>query len=248
MGRLGAMEMLACAAAVTIAFAVRGATGFGASTVAIPLMAFALPVSLAVPVVSFLIIVSAVPQVLRERTRIAWAEVLHTLPFSVVGVAFGLAVFANSSDTFLLRSLGVVVIAYGLFGLLRKGRAPTVRPRWRTGLAAIAGLSGGILGVAYGAGSAPIYGMYLNSVNLEKTVFRVTVSAVMLVPISARVFGYAGLGYYSGDVLLGLAIALPFMFLGTWLGDLWLRGLDSDRFGRLVSWVLLLSGIGLVVK
>lgn len=245
---LGAWEIGVCAFAVTFAFAVRGATGFGASTVAIPMMAFALPVTLAVPVVSSLIVVTAVPQALRERRKIAWPEVLKAIPYSLLGVALGLAIFSNSGEAFLLRSLGVVIVVYGLVGLLAKGQTLEIRPGWRHGAAAVAGLTGGSVGAVYGAGSAPIYGMYLNSLNLEKTVFRVTVSTVMLVPIGARVFGYGGLGYFSADVLTLLVIALPFMFIGSKVGDSVLRGLDKARFGQLVSGVLVLSGIGLVVK
>jgi uncharacterized membrane protein YfcA len=245
---LGLPESAVCLAAITFAFAVRGATGFGASTVAIPLMAFVLPISLTVPLISCLIVVSAAPQALRDHERIAWREILKTLPFSLVGVVLGLLVFSHSGDEFLLRSLGAVIAVYGLIGLAGKGRVFQVAPRWRTGAAALAGLSGGALGAVYGAGSAPIYGIYLNSINLEQSVFRATVSAIMLVPIGARVLGYGGLGYYSAEVFAALAVSLPFMFVGSRLGDRWLRGLDKAQFGKLVSAVLLLSGLGLMLK
>ncbi len=248
MGGLGLVELAVCIAAITVAFAVRGATGFGASTVAIPLMAFFLPISIAVPLVSCLIVVQAVPQVFRDPQLIAWREILKTLPFSLVGVVLGLLVFSQSGDEFLLHSLGAVITAYGLVGLLGNGQPVVIAPRWRNGAAALAGLGGGTLGAIYGAGSAPIYGIYLNSINLEQSVFRATVSAIMLVPIGARVLGYGGLGYYSPEVLAALAVSLPFMFVGSRLGDRWLRGLDTRQFGKLVSCVLLLSGVGLMLK
>ena len=248
MHSLETAQLVVCAIAVTVAFVVRGATGFGASLVAIPIMAFALPLTLAVPLVSLLIAIQSVPIAVRNRSRIAWREVLHTLPSSLLGVALGLAVFARSGEKFLIVGLGVVIIVYALHGLARKAEPLIIAPRWRKSVAVVAGLVGGSIGALYGAGAAPIYGMYLNSLALSKAVFRVTVSTVMLIPIGARVIGYGGLGFYDADVIAAGALLLPFMVIGTWLGDALMAGLDKDRFGKLVSGVLLLSGVALVFK
>jgi len=152
MGSLGLTEMVVCAA-VTLAFPVRGAIGFGAATVAIPIMAFAVPVTLAVSLVSLLLVLTAPPPVFWDFEKVAWPEVLKTRPFSVIGVAIGLALFSNSGDAFLLCSLGVVIITYGWVGLLHMGPAWQGGVRWRTGAAALAGLGCGCLGAVYGTDS-----------------------------------------------------------------------------------------------
>ena len=248
MQELGTVDLVVSACAITVAFAVRGATGFGASTIAIPVMAFALPVTLAVPLVSVLFALQALPLAVRNRNLIAWREVLHTVPSSLLGVALGLLVFANSAEALLVRGLGVVITLYALFGLCNSAAVLRVSARWRGPVAILTGLAGGSVGALYGAGAAPIYGMYLQSVALEKAVFRVTVSTMLLVPILARVLGYGGLGLYEAQVLQGLALLLPFMLIGTWLGDALMGNLDKSRFGTLVNTVLLLSGIGLLFK
>src|SRR5215471_17158012 len=54
------------------AFAVRSAAGFGAVLIAIPLLAFILPVSTAVAVTTVLTAITSIHQVGREWRRVAW--------------------------------------------------------------------------------------------------------------------------------------------------------------------------------
>lgn len=249
METLSAVQLVFCAMVVTTAFAVRGGTGFGASTVAIPLLAFAMPLPVAVPVISLLIIGNSVGLIAREWRHMAWRPVLATVPFSAIGVLLGLFVLLNVDEMYLLRTLGVIIVVYGLGGLITRERTGTPAPRWRSMLAATTGLTGGSLGALFGAGVGPIYAMYLNVLNLDKRVFRVSVSTVILFQLVFRVLGYAGLGYYArSNVLLALVAAIPFMLVGTWLGDKVLRHLDKRRFGQVVSVLLVVSGSCLVIR
>ena len=94
----------------------------------------------------------------------------------------------------------------------------------------------------------PVYAMYMKSLRLDARVFRVSVTSVILFQLLARVAGYAGIGYYGDAVLMTLAAAAPFMLLGTWLGDALVNRVDQRHFGHLVSAVLLVSGLGLLLK
>ena len=245
---LSAFQLAFSAAVVTGAFAVRGGTGFGASTVAIPLLAFSMPLAIAVPVVSVLIVWNSLALIARDWRHIAWRAVLSTVPFTLVGVLAGLYFLTRMEERDLLRMLGVVVALYGLYGLLGADRAPAPPLRLRPMLAATTGIAGGSLGALFGAGVGPIYAMYLGVLKLDNTVFRVSVTSVIFFQLIIRVGGYAGLGYYRGTVLVVLAAAVPFMLLGTWLGDSVVRRLDQRRFGHLVSAVLLVSGACLIAR
>jgi uncharacterized membrane protein YfcA len=45
-----------------------------------------------------------------------------------------------------------------------------------------------------------------------------------------------------------IALGLPLVVVGSWLGDRVIRRLDPVRFGWLVGGLVLLSGIALLVK
>jgi uncharacterized membrane protein YfcA len=45
-----------------------------------------------------------------------------------------------------------------------------------------------------------------------------------------------------------IAIGLPLVFVGSWLGDRVIHRLDPQRFSWLVGGLILLSGVALLVK
>jgi hypothetical protein len=72
-------------------------------------------------------------------------------------------------------------------------------------------------------------------------VFNMTILSAML--LANLVQGRIGLRF-----LLALGVALPGTLLGAGLGSLVFRRLDDRRFDRLVLFLLLLSGVGLVLS
>lgn len=71
--------------------------------------------------------------------------------------------------------------------------------RWCRALAAGTGITGGILGTLFGAGVGPICVVYFNTLRMQREIFRVTMSTVLLLGSAARIAGYARLGFYEGS-------------------------------------------------
>src|SRR4051812_910510 len=71
-------------------FAVRGAAGFGAGLIAVPMLAFILPVPTAVSVASVLTTLTSMQQVSREWRFIAWPQFIVIFLYSMVGIGLGL--------------------------------------------------------------------------------------------------------------------------------------------------------------
>jgi uncharacterized membrane protein YfcA len=65
---------------------------------------------------------------------------------------------------------------------------------------------------------------------------------------AARIAGYARMGFYEASSVVLIAIGLPLVVIGSWLGDRVIRRLDPRRFGRLVGGLILVSGIALLLK
>ena len=233
---------------MTGAFAVRSAAGFGAVLIAMPMLAFILPVSTAVSVTTALTSITSIHQVSRHWRRVAWGHFTIMALYSAIGIGLGFYFINMLDEEALRRGLGVFLILYSLYALATAGKSPVLPSRWRRALAAGTGVVGGLLGTLFGAGVGPVYAIYFNTLRLEREIFRVTMSTVVLLGGAARIAGYARLGFYEGSSVALIAIGLPLVVIGSWLGDRVIRRVDPAKFGWLVGGLIFLSGVALLVK
>lgn len=230
------------------AFAVRSAAGFGAVLIAMPMLAFVLPVSTAVSVTTALTAITSVHLISREWRQVAWWHFSVMAFYSAIGIGLGFSVINMLDEHALGRGLGVFLILYSIYTLATAKTSPVFSARWRGALAACAGIAGGLLGTLFGAGVGPIYVVYFKALRLEREIFRVTMSTVVLLGGVARIAGYASFGFYERSSMVLIAIGLPLVVIGSWLGDRVVRKLDPQLFSWLVGGLILLSGVGLLVK
>jgi uncharacterized membrane protein YfcA len=83
---------------------------------------------------------------------------------------------------------------------------------------------------------------------MEREFFRVTMSTIVLLGGAVRIAGYARLGFYEASSVALIAIGLPLVVIGSWLGDRVIRRLDARMFAWLVGGLILLSGVALLAK
>src|SRR4029077_16887483 len=95
---------------------VRGSTCFGAAA-AMPLLALVIPLKVLIPAWTLIGLAAGVTLLGRDRTHIAWREMIALLPGTLVGIAIGLWVFKTLDAATLARSFGGVVLLYGLYSL-----------------------------------------------------------------------------------------------------------------------------------
>jgi uncharacterized membrane protein YfcA len=100
----------------------------------------------------------------------------------------------------------------------------------------------------FGAGAGPIYVVYFDILRLDRVVFRATMSAVVVLGGAARIIGYGSYGLYGSSTVLLLAIGLPVVFLGSWLGDRVIYRMSAGSFSRLVAVIVLISGVTFLVR
>jgi len=230
------------------AFAVRSAAGFGAVLIAMPMLAFVLPISTAVSVTTALTAITSLHQLSRDWRRVAWRDFAIMAAYSAIGIGLGFYFITLLNEQALRDSLGVFLILYSVYALATAKVSHTVSARWRGPLAAGTGIAGGLLGTLFGAGVGPIYVVYFNALRLEREIFRVTMSTVVLLGGAARIAGYASFGFYERSSIALIAIGLPLVVVGSWLGDRVIRKLDPQRFSWLVAGLILLSGVALLLK
>jgi uncharacterized membrane protein YfcA len=248
MESLGLLQMVFCGLVIMIAFAVRGGTGFGGGAIAVPMLALVFPLQVTVPVVTVLNMLSSIGHGITDWRLIVWKEIRRVLPGSLIGVCIGMYFLTQIDPQPLGRALGIFVIIYALYTMLFAGHTPQVPSRWMPVVAVVTSFAAGLIGALFGGAAGPLYVIYLNAARLAKDAFRVTITTIMLFQGLVRVAGYAVFGFYDAHALLLLAMALPLMLAGSWLGVRLIRRFDQTLFNRAVGVVLLASGAALAFK
>jgi uncharacterized protein len=234
--------------AVTLAFAVRGGAGFGGGVVMAPLLALVAPLAVVVPVSSALNMISGLSQGMRDWRKVEWRELIRIAPFSFAGVFLGIWLLARIDAKPLSKAFGVFIVLYALYMFKSKGVMPMIARRWLAPLGAFLSLAAGTVGSLFGGAAGPLYVMYLSALRLERDRFRATITMIMLTMGASRVIGFLAANMYTHKVLTLLALGLPLVLLGGWIGARVVARLDQARFGRVVGCVLLASGTILIFK
>jgi uncharacterized protein len=243
---LASPQALAFSTAVVFAaYVLRGATGFGAGVVAIPLLALVMPLTVVIPVITTLGIVASLGQSVQEFRHVDWRALRGLALPSVAGLGLGLWLFASLEQALLVKAFAAFIILYGIWGLLPR------RPAWRLAprvLAVASGGSGGLVATLFGGMAGPFYAIYLRALALDKRRFRASMSSVLLCLGLVRAGGYGSLGFFDRRAIAALALLAPVMVLAMFVGDRWHARLDQAKFERVVAVLLAGSGIALLFK
>ena len=243
---LGGPWVLAPGALVIFAaYTVRGATGFGAGVVAIPLLALMMPLTVVIPVLTTLGIAASLGQSVTEFRHVDWRALRGLALPSAAGLALGLWLFASLDHQVLQRVFAVFIIGYGVWSLLPKPASA----RLPAGvLAAASGATGGLVATLFGGMAGPFYVIYLRALDLDKRRFRASMSSVLVCLSVVRAGGYGSLGFYDRRALAALVVFAPVMALAMLAGERWHARLDQAKFERVVAGLLVGSGLALLIK
>ena len=236
-------EWLLLELAIALAYIVFGVAGFGTALVAGPLLILCLPLSKIIPLLVLLDFVAAFGNWLPARRDVARAELLRLLPCMALGCLVGVVFLLNLKSDVLLLMMGIFISAYAIYSLAVKARPRQVAAGW----AIPTGTVGGLFGALFGSGGF-LYALYLNA-RLPKEAARATQSALISCSTVVRLILFVMAGVYADGALLLLAVCLlPAMALGLWAGRRLTRKLSREAFVRLVTWLVLASGIALIVR
>jgi hypothetical protein len=227
---------------VTLGYTVYGFTGFGASIVAVPLLAHFLPLRFAVPMMLVFDLLAGFLLSLKNRGHVDRGELLRLLPFLLTGMVIGAALLAKAPDRWLLVVLGGFVFGYASLNLLRRSNPALISTKW----AIPAGVAGGVFTALYGTGG-PIYTMYLARRLADKSVLRATIGTLILLAALARLVLFTASGFYSQRGLLPLAFALvPCALAGYLAGSHLHVRLPARRVAQGIWLLLVAAGASLL--
>ena len=240
MADLPILDLLLFAAGTFADALVTGVAGFAFGIVASAAwLHFSPPVQTTALIVAYGLIVQGV-SVWKLRRSIQFPRLL---PF-LVGGAIGVELLREVPPGAVRLSVGIVLIIFSLYSLMRPHFAPL-----RAGKAADGsiGIVNGIIGGATGlAGIVVTIWCTLRGWprDEQRTTFQ---------PVGVWVFLMTGLwlggtGLLGADTLSLFMIGLPLLLVGTWVGLRLYTRLDEAGFRRAVLGLLLISGVGPIAR
>ena len=227
---------------ITVAYTVFGLSGFGSSITALPFLVLLLPLRMAVPLMLILDLCAGVLLGLRNRSAVDFRELLRLIPFLLVGMALGLTLLVQAPEQVLLFVLGVFVLAYSAWSLLRRPNLAPIAAAWSAPL----GMVGGVFTALFGTGG-PIYTIYLARRIDDKRALRATITTLIVFNGFTRLALFAGAGLYAQGELQQLALwLLPCALLGVFVGSRLHHRLPTERVVQVVWGILVLGGTTLI--
>lgn len=226
-----------------IASAVGTSTGFGTSTIMVPVLAVFTPLPVTLLFVGVIHFFGDVWKMLLFRKGTAWRLILA---FGIPGIAAsfaGAALALEVRDLPLERILGLFLLIYvGFLFTNRQWALPRNQVTAVTG-GALSGLSAGLFGVG-----GAVRGAFLAAFDLPKDVYIFTSGIIAFFIDITRVSRYLAGGVELGNTLLAaLILCIPVSFAGAYLARKFLDRLPQDYFRMFVAGFLFLVAVRLLV-
>jgi uncharacterized membrane protein YfcA len=221
----------------------RSALGFGEALIAVPLLAFVLPVKVAAPVAVLISITVAALVVAQDWRHVHLRSAVHLVLSTLAGIPLGLLLLRSVSEPVAKAVLGVLVAGFAGYSLRRRGSHELTDDRH----AWLFGLSAGVLGGAYGMNGPPLV-MYGALRRWSPEHFRATLQGYFLPASVMGMIGYWAAGLWTPAVSRYYLVSLPTSLVAIALGRMINRRFDARRFFVYVHAGLIASGAGLVLQ
>jgi uncharacterized membrane protein YfcA len=221
----------------------RSALGFGEALIAVPLLAFVLPVKVAAPVAVLVSITVAAVVVAQDWRHVQVRSAVRLVLATLIGIPCGLLLLRSVPEPIVKGALGVLVAGFAVSALRSRDSYELTDDR----LAWIFGVSAGVLGGAYGMNGPPlvVYGA-LRRWSPEH--FRATLQGYFLPASAIGMIGYWAAGLWTPTVTRYFLLSLPTALVAIALGRAINRRVDARRFFLYVYAGLIVSGAGLVLQ
>jgi len=242
---LDPVEIAALAAAAFAGSVVFGITGFGAALVTVPFATHFVPLSFALALFVLMDLANAFRIGFENPKNAVKSEWTRMVPMILVGTVAGVTLLVNLPRGAATLALGVFVLLFALYSLLKNPNAQrVVSSRW----AWFAGLTGGITSTVFGAGGPP-YAMYLSQRGLTKEQYRATLGLATLTSISIRTLAFLVTGILlDPKVWLYAVFVVPAGLAGIWAASHLFRRMSRELLMRAVAFMLLASGASLILR
>ena len=179
----------------------------------------------------------------RVRHEMKWRTVLPFIVGGAIGVPAGTALLTSVDQGTLRVTMGVLLVLYSLYGLLRPAIGPV-----QGGVPAElgVGVANGLIGGLTGLGGIAVT-IWCQLRGGPKDAQRAVFQPVMFSTFVMTALSLAVAGAYTREAMKLYAFALPALIIGIWSGLKLYGKLDDAAFRRVILILLLASGVSLLV-
>lgn len=233
------MEIFALALLTLLASFIGTLTGFGSSTVMLPVIVLFLPLPVALFFVGIIHTFNDLWKVILFKHAVHWRLLLtFGIPGFVASVV-GARVVLASDQSALLPILGIVLLIYVFLVVFE----PQFKLPHNTLLSGIGGGISGFLAGTFGVGG-PARSMFLSAFNFHKDTYLFTSGAIALfIDIPRLITYYAGGTQLGVDLARGLFIFVPVSFVGAEIAKKFIKKISQKRFRQVIAVFLFLVGL-----
>ena len=237
------MEIIYIALLTILASGIGTLTGFGTSTIMVPVLLFFLPLPQTLLLVGIIHWFGDIWKIVFFKKGFNWKLILT---FGIPGIAasyLGASIIFSVSQKLLSQILGGFLVTYVLFLFFK--------PRFKIPKSTISALSGGSLsgffaGI-FGVGGA-VRGVFLSAFDLPKAVYISTAGAIALFIDLTRITTYLLNDVTLGrQFLLGFLLFIPASFIGAAAAKKIVDRIPQNKFRMVIVIFLFLIGLKFLI-
>lgn len=219
------------------------ATGFGTSTVMVPILILFFPLPVTLLFVGIIHLCGDIWKIILFRTGFDWRLILGFGLSGIIASFLGASLSLQTSSLPLKQLLGIFLICYTLYLFLKR--------RWvvpkTNNTVVCGGLLSGFFAGLFGVGGA-IRGAFLTAFDLPKEVYIMTSGIIALFIDITRVTRYLTGGItLNQELLYTLLVCIPLSFTGAFIAKKFMERIPQKSFRLFVGIFIGLVGIKLIL-
>lgn len=236
--------------AILIAGISKGGFGGGLGVVAVPLIAFAVPIQVAAALMLPILCAMDFIGIWAYRHKWSKQHLWVLLPAAILGIILGTFTFEYFSEAWIRLILGLISVTFSLKFFKHKF-FPTEKSRLKDQhkpgkvFGYVWGSIAGFTSFVAHAGGPPI-NAYLLPQKLDKTLYQATTVFFFTVVNLVKLVPYSLIGQFDGSVLLTCLVLLPAAPIGMYLGMKLHHNVSDEIFYQLCYTFLLITGFKLI--
>ena len=228
-----------------LATLIRSALGFGEALIAVPLLVFCVPLTVAAPLAVLVSITIAGIIVLQDWEKIHLRSTAWLVFSTLAGIPVGLSLLISPYQRSVKAALALVILAFSIYSLVGR-KLPELRSDSRPWLIAC-GFWAGVLGGAYGMNGPPL-AIYGAMRRWSAPHFRASLQGYFLPASVIGMCGYWLAGLWVPSVTHYYLISLPAVVPAIFLGRAVNQRFHGEAFLKYVYVGLVIIGILLLTQ
>lgn len=227
---------------ILVATIVRSTLGFGEALIAMPLLAFVVPLRVAAPLVAMISMTNAILILWREWRHLQIRESARLVVSALIGTPVGIWVLTTADESVVKCLLASVVLVFSGWSLWRPNLLTLDNDRYAPAF----GFAGGVLGGAYNTAGPPLV-MFGTLRRWPPQEFRANLQSYFLLGGISVLSMHWFAGSITNNVVKLYGMSVPLVFTAALIGRYLTQKVPAARFTRFVHIGLLGIGTMLLV-